>query len=75
MKIATYNRPRHSFLPELVLVRRGYRGNFRYPITMAGKEPAGTVRVKAAEITAQESGRLEARRACGHTHLMVGMSP
>ena len=42
--------------------------------TMSGKEFAGTVRVKAAEITTQESDRLEARRARGHAHLMVGMS-
>ena len=42
--------------------------------TMSGKESAGTARVKAAEVTTQESGRLEARRARGHAHLMVGMS-
>ena len=42
--------------------------------TMSGKESAGTVRVKAAGITTQESDRLEARRARGHALLMVGMS-
>ena len=42
--------------------------------TMSGKEFAGTVRVKAAEITTQESDRLDARRARGHTHRKVGMS-
>ncbi len=42
--------------------------------TMSGKESAGAVRVKAAEITTQESDRLEARRARGHAHLMVGMN-
>ena len=43
--------------------------------TMSGKESAGTARVKAAEITTQKRGRLEARWARGHTHLMVGMRP
>ena len=41
--------------------------------TMSGKESAGTARVKVTKITAQEEVRLEARRARGHTHLMVGM--
>ncbi len=41
--------------------------------TMSGKESAGAARVKAAGITTQKRGRLEARWARGHTHRMVGM--
>ena len=40
--------------------------------TMSGKQSAGTARVKAGLVTTQERGRLEARWARGHTHLMVG---
>jgi hypothetical protein len=42
--------------------------------TMQGKRSAGTLRVKAARITSQKIGRLEARRARGYTHRKVGMS-
>jgi len=54
-------------------MKRANRADILIP-TMSGKESADTVRVKAAEITTQERGRLEARWERGHTHLMVGMS-
>ena len=36
--------------------------------TISGKESAGVSRVKAARVKTQRKGRLEARRARGHTH-------
>jgi len=41
--------------------------------TMSSKESAGAARVKAGQITTEKRGRLDARWARGHTHLLVGM--